>query len=182
MKKYLVAAGIIAATSAAGLTGLSVANAATGNSANDPMSSLVSAIASKFNLKTSDVQAVFDAQKATMDATREQEVKDQIAQLVKDGKLTQAQADALNTKRTALQKEMETNRTSDQSLTSTQRQAKMEERKTATDAWLKAQGIDTQYAYLLMGGGHGHGGPGGPDGQGGRSSSSTTSSSSSSSN
>lgn len=129
MKKYLVAAGIIAATGAAGLTGLAVANAATDTSANNPMSSLVDAIAKKFNLNTSDVQAVFDEQKSTMDTQREQDNKDQVAQLVTDGKLTQAQADAINAKRTELKSQMDANRTADQSLSESDRKAKMDTQK-----------------------------------------------------
>ncbi len=61
------------------------------------MSSLVSAIAKKFNLKTADVQAVFDEQHKSMDATRTTEVKSKLTQLVSDGKLTQSQANAILT-------------------------------------------------------------------------------------
>lgn len=178
MKKQLAIIGAVAAISAAGVTGVAVANAASTGNGNDRMSGLVDALASKFNLNKSDVKAVFDANREQMQAQHEQEIKDKIAQLVKDGKLTQAQADALNAKRAELQKEFEANRTADQDLTRDQRKAKMDERRTALDAWLKDKGIDTQYGYLLMGG-RGHG-PGGPDGDGPRggheqsSSSSTT--------
>lgn len=162
MKKQLAIIGAVAAIGAAGVTGVAVANAATTGNRNDHMSSLVDALANKFNLNKSDVKAVFDANREQMQAQHEQEIKDKIAQLVKDGKLTQAQADALNAKRAELQKEREANRTADQDLTREQRKAKMDERRTALDAWLKEQGIDVQYRYLLMGGhGHGHGGPGG---------------------
>lgn len=163
MKKQLIVAGIVTAAGLTGLAGMAVANAATNSTSSDPMSSLVQAIATKFNLKSSDVQAVIDEQKTKMDADREADVKAQVTQLVKDGKLTQAQADKINAKRAELEKEREANRTSDQSLTDAQRKTKMDERKTALDTWLKENGIDTQYAYLFMGG-RGHGGPGGPDG------------------
>ncbi|MBP7760384.1 hypothetical protein KA093_01165 [Candidatus Saccharibacteria bacterium] len=162
MKKQLAIIGAVAAIGAAGVTGVAVANAATTGNRNDHMSSLVDALANKFNLNKSDVKAVFDANREQMQAQHEQEIKDKIAQLVKDGKLTQAQADALNAKRAELQKEREANRTADQDLTRDQRKAKMDERRTALEAWLKEQGIDAHYRYLLMGGhGHGHGGPDG---------------------
>lgn len=61
--------------------------------------------------KKADVQAVFDAQRTKMDAQRETEVKAEVSQLVTDGKLTQAQADAINTKRAELEKQRETDRT-----------------------------------------------------------------------
>lgn len=180
MKKVIIASSI-AALGVTGLAGGAVFATANSTSGTDPMSGLVSAIATKFNLKKDDVQKVFDEQRTQMETQREQEVKDQVAQLVKDGKLTQAQADKINAKRAELVKEREANRTSEQNLTDAQRKTKMEERKTALDTWLKDNNIDSQYAYLLMGG---HGGRGGPDGgkRDSRSSSSQSSTSSTSSN
>ena len=180
MKKVIIASSI-AALGVTGLAGGAVFATANSTSGTDPMSGLVSAIATKFNLKKDDVQKVFDEQRTQMETQREQEVKDQVAQLVKDGKLTQAQADKINAKRAELVKEREANRTSEQNLTDAQRKTKMEERKTTLDTWLKDDNIDSQYAYLLMGG---RGGRGGPDGgkRDSRSSSSQSSTSSTSSN
>lgn len=165
INKALAIAGVTASVAAAGLVGMGAASAATTTSStsNNPMSSLVSAIAKKFNLNTSDVQAVFDEQKATMDATRETELKTTQAQLVKDGKITQAQSDAITAKRAELKKERDADMSSSSTKTDTDRRTEMATRKTALDTWLKAQGIDTQYAYLVMSGGHGHGGPGRAD-------------------
>lgn len=180
MKKVIIASSI-AALGVTGLAGGAVFATANSTSGTDPMSGLVSAIATKFNLKKDNVQKVFDEQRTQMETQREQEVKDQVAQLVKDGKLTQAQADKINAKRAELVKEREANRTSEQNLTDAQRKTKMEERKTALDTWFKDNNIDSQYVYLLMGG---HGGRGGLDGgkRDSRSSSSQSSISSTSSN
>jgi hypothetical protein len=180
MKKVIIASSI-AALGVTGLAGGAVFATANSTSGTDPMSGLVSAIATKFNLKKDNVQKVFDEQRTQMETQREQEVKDQVAQLVKDGKLTQAQADKINAKRAELVKEREANRTSEQNLTDAQRKTKMEERKTTLDTWFKDNNIDSQYVYLLMGG---HGGRGGPDGgkRDSRSSSSQSSTSSTSSN
>lgn len=180
MKKVIIASSI-AALGVTGLAGGAVFATANSTSGTDPMSGLVSAIATKFNLKKDNVQKVFDEQRTQMETQREQEVKDQVAQLVKDGKLTQAQADKINAKRAELVKEREANRTSEQNLTDAQRKTKMEERKTTLDTWLKDNNIDSQYAYLLMGG---RGGRGGSDGgkRDSRSSSSQSSTSSTSSN
>ena len=170
MKKQLIIAGVVASTSIAGLAGVQIANAVTNSSDGDadPMSSLVNALATKFKLNKADVQKVVDEQHAKMQAEREQRVKDQVSALVTDGKLTQAQADKINTKRAELDKEREANRTAGQNLTAEQRQAKrqemqtkMETKKAELTTWLKDNGIDEQYAYLLMGGRGGHGGPGG---------------------
>jgi len=194
MKKHLLVAGAVTTVGLAGLAGATVANAETnGSTSTNPMSSLVDAISSKFNLNKTDVQKVFDEQRTKMDATREQQVKDQVAQLVKDGKLTQAQADKINAKRAELDKQRQADMTANQNLTEAQRQAKRDEmrtqmdaKKTELDTWLKDNGIDTQYAYLLMGGRGGHGGPGGMhrgdrdgDGDGAKNTSSTTTTSSS---
>ncbi len=168
LSKNLAAIGAITAISAAGFTGVQIASAATDTSttSTNPMSSLVDAVASKFNLNKTEVQAVFDEQRDKMESEREAEIKEQVAQLVTDGKLTQGQADKINAKRAELKTEREANRASDQDLSMTERKAKMEEHKTAIDSWMSDNDIDDQYAYLLMGGrGHGPGGHGGPRGE-----------------
>ncbi|MBL8122066.1 hypothetical protein JNM87_04940 [Candidatus Saccharibacteria bacterium] len=164
MKKQLIAAGVTASVAIAGLTGLGLASAATQNSGSDthPMSSLVSAIATKFNLKIADVQAVFDEQRSQMEVKRTEEVKTELAQLVKDGKLTQTQADAITTKRAELQKQREANRASMGNKTDTDRHAVMESERTALDNWFSDNNISTDYRYLVLGDGHGHRGPGAP--------------------
>jgi len=157
MKKQSIVAAIVAGVVTVGLSGVGVAYAAT-NPGSNHMSSLVDAVATKFNLNRSDVQSVFDSERAKIETTREQSVKDEIAALVTSKKLSQAQADALNTKRTELQAQREANRTADQNKTEAERDTLRQTRKTEIDAWLKQQGIDQQYGYLLAGGGHGHGG------------------------
>jgi hypothetical protein len=181
MKKQLIALGAITAIGTAGLIGVASASAESGTTTTNPMSSLVKALASKFSLKEADVQAVFDADRTAMQQQREADVKSEVAQLVKDGKLTQAQADAINAKRVELEKEREANRTSDQNLTEAERKTKMDEHKATLDQWMKDNGIDSTYAHLLMGGrGHGPGGPdGGPGARGAAGSTSTTTTSSS---
>lgn len=162
MKRHLAAIGAITAISAAGFTGASMVSAASTTDSSNPMSSLVDAMASKFNLDKTQVQAVFDEQKSAMQAEREAEMKTKIAQLVTDGEITQAQADKINTKRAELQKERETNREAMQSMTDAERKAEMESHKTEMDAWFSENDIDTEYRYLLIGvRGHGHGSPGG---------------------
>lgn len=148
--------GAVTAISAAGLTGVQIANAATDTSSS-PMSSLVDAVASKFNLNKAEVQAVFDEQHEKMHAEREADLKEKVAQLVTDGKLTQAQANALNAKRAELQAEREANRESFKDMTRDERKAAIQEKKETLTTWLDEQGIDQEYAYLLMGGRGGHG-------------------------
>lgn len=160
MKKQLAIAGVAAAIGISGI-GAGVAHAATSTSTTtDPTSSLVDKIATKFNLNKSDVQQVFDQQKTEMQAQREQHIKDELAQLVKDGKLTQAQADAINAKRAEVQKAMEANRPTPGTAPTAEQKAAREKQRTDLEAWAKSQGIDTQYLRFVMGhgpGGHGHG-------------------------
>ena len=89
MKKQVAIIGAVAAISTAGFIGAGVANAATTTNGTNPMSGLVDAIANKFNLNKSDVQAVFDQQRTQREADHEAEVKSQVAQLVKVCKLRQ---------------------------------------------------------------------------------------------
>lgn len=162
--KYLVTAGVAATLAAAGLGASTYAATQHGGD-----NGLVEAIASKFNLDKTKVQEVFDEQRSKMEAQREQELKDKLASLVKDGKLTQAQADKITAKRAEMKKEMEAKRSeSAEKKDRSERKTEMEAKKKELDAWLKANDISSDYASLLMGGGPGgHGGPGGPGGFGG---------------
>lgn len=167
MKKVFVIAAVSTAIGLTSIIGVGAASAATSTSSSSstsPMSSLIQKIATKFNLKESDVQAVFDADRAEMEQKSEASLVSQQAQLVKDGKITQAQSDAITAKRAELKKEREANQSSETSKTDAERKTEMETRKTALDTWLNAQGIDTKYTYLLMGGhgGHGEGRENGP--------------------
>lgn len=164
MKKSIVTASVTAIVAVTGLTGLGIASAATQTNDSNRMSGLVSAIAKKFNLKESDVQSVFDANRAEMEAKRDNEVKTELATLVKDGKLTQAQADAITAKRAELQKTRDANRESMDGKTDTERKVAMDAERAALDKWFNDNGISTDYRYLVFGGGHGHGGLGGPGG------------------
>lgn len=176
LNKLFTVAGVTAAVAVAGVTGLGVASAQTSTNSTGSKNSLVQAIADKFKLNKTEVQAVFDANRADMAKQRETDTASKQAQLVKDGKITQAQSDLITAKRAELQKARTASKTTAQSSTATDRKAQMEKDKTALDAWLKEKGIDAQYAYLLMGGGRGHGMAGG---KGGMNGSKTTSSSSS---
>lgn len=160
MKKQLAIAGLVAGITAAGITGASVANAATSPDATSPMSSLVDAVASKFNLNKTEVQAVFDTQRDQTQQQRETKVTSEIAQLVTDGKITQAQADKINAKRAEMQQEREANKDSAGTKTRKEMKATMDDKKAELEQWATDNGISSDYLHYVMGGGRGQGGPG----------------------
>ncbi len=149
--KKLVIAGVAATI---GLAGVGTAAYATTTGANNNNN--------QSTTRTERPQLT-EEQKVAKRAEREQKVKDEIAQLVKDGKLTQDQADKLLAKRAELQKEREANKptTKPTELTEEQKAAKKAEREkkqTELKNWLKEQGIDESYIKYLSGrggkGGH----------------------------
>lgn len=161
MKKPLLIAGVVSTIGLAGL-GAGVANAASSTSTDkSPMSGVVDAIATKFNLDKTEVQKVVDAERTEMKAQRETNIAEELANLVKDGKLTQAQSDAITAKRAELLKEREANKDTSTDKTAEERKAAMQAKKTALETWAKEQGIDATYLKYVMGhGAGGHGGPG----------------------
>ena len=99
-KKYFLYA-IIPALVLASIGGVAVyAQNATGNNS---MQDLVAKIAQRFNLNQNDVQAVFDEQKTEMHANMQTKFAEKLSQAVTDGKITQAEADAITAKREELQ-------------------------------------------------------------------------------
>lgn len=155
-KKYLIY--VIMPLMAFAVMGVVYANSSATGIAN-PMSNLVTAIAQRFNLNVSDVQQVFDEQRAKMEAQREQTFTDRINQAVTDGKLTQDQADKILAKKA----ELEAQRTSLEGKTEEERRTAMKGQTDALKQWVIDNNIPQEYLpFLGFGMGRGHGGPGGP--------------------
>ncbi len=156
-KKYLLYS--IVPVLAGVLITVGIASASTTNTIkNNPMSDIVTAIAQKFNLSSTDVQAVVDTvmqtKRTQMQTTMEQRAADRLTQAVKDGKLTQAQANLI----TAKQAEIKTFMDSLAGKTMTERQTAMKTQMTALQQWAKDNNIPS--GYLPIGGPMGKGGHG----------------------
>lgn len=160
MKKQLLAAGVAATIGLAG-TGVGVAHAATNSpDGTGPMSGLVEALSSKFNLDKTEVQQVFDEQHQKMHEERQAQQDEKLAELVTEGKLTSEQVEAIKAKRSELMAAREANRSSMAELSRDDRKANMEEARSELEAWAEEHDIDTEYLRFVMGGhGRGHGGP-----------------------
>ena len=138
---------VLGLTALLGATIIGVRTVAAETSAGN--SSIVSKLASKFNLKTEDVQSVFEAERNE----RQQEMlklrEEKLGQAVTAGVITEAQ-------KTALISKMQ------------QQQELMEKHRTEMQQWFTDQGIDQDKLAPYWGGGHmgiGRGmGMGGPHG------------------
>jgi len=150
IKKPLLIAGAAATIGAAGLVGTTFA--ATNSTSSG---SLVDKIAQKFNLNKSDVQAVFDQNKADHMAQHQADVKAQLDQAVKDGKLTQDQANKILDKLKELQSQREADHQTMQDKTPEERKAAMDAKKAELEQWAKDNGIPTDFLKYLHPG-HGH--------------------------
>lgn len=146
--KMFIAAAFVLGVAGTSAGVIHAATAASGSNGN-PMTSLVSAIAAKFNLNVSDVQSVFDAQKAQMDIRRQQEFANRLSEAVTAGKLTQAQADAI----TAKQKEVQTFMEGLRDKTEAERGTAMKTEMDSLKQWATDNNISQE--YLMFVGGHG---------------------------
>lgn len=152
MHKTFAIASVIA-TMGAGVLGVGTVFAAQRpNDSEHSMANLVNAIAQKFHLAPGDVQAVFDEQRQQMRAEEREEPeahsRPSLAQAVKDGKLTQAQADMI----TAKQAEMKTFLASLQGKTPVERQTALKTNMDSLKQWAKDNGIPEQYLRPGRGG------------------------------
>lgn len=123
-----------------------------------PMNSLVTAIATRFNLNTADVQKVFDDNRTVMQtqmkAVHTAKEAERLSTAVTAGKLTQAQADLIIAKRLELETTREAQRSAGSTLTDAERKSVMQKEREALKAWMTANNIPQQ--YMMMG----HGGKG----------------------
>ncbi len=157
MQKPKISTMLVAGGIALGLAGVSAGaiHAASTNS-NNPVSNIVNAIASKFNLNPSDVQQVFDQQHAQMQAEHLQNFKDQLTQAVKDGKLTQDQMDKIVAKQQELQSQAEANKTAFVGKTPQEVRTLIDAQRKALDQWVSDNNIPKEYLRFGFGGGRGH--------------------------
>jgi len=136
--------------------------AATKTADYNPFSKIASAIAEKFNLNSSDVQAVIDetvaADRAEMGKNRPERV-DPLVQAVKNGKLTQAQADLITAKREEIKTSMESQKDTLKNMTQVEREAARKTQMDSLKQWATDNGIPEQYVLGFGGMGDGHGGP-----------------------
>jgi hypothetical protein len=164
-KKQALAVLAVALTVAAAGIGSVYADSEAKNIEN-PMGGLISAIASKFNLDSVEVQQVFDEQRAKMAAQREQDFEDRLDEAVKNGSITGSQAGAIKKKRVELEQSRETLKSEMEGKTAKERQAAMKQERDDLKQWAADNGIPVKYLRMIGGRG-GRPGPGGPDGSGG---------------
>lgn len=162
-KKKVIATALVATVLGSGLFAAKTAFAAETASTN-PMSSLVQQIATKFGLKTEDVQAVFDQNRSEMQAKMEADYETKLTQNVTDGKITAAQKQLIIAKRKELESNRKSNMESMKTMTQEQRKVARDAEKTALDTWAAQNNIDAKYLMFRGRGGHGRG-LGGRDGQ-----------------
>lgn len=122
---------------------------------------LVDKIANTFNLNKADVQKVFDQEHTARQAEHKAQIEKRLQTLVDKGTITSDQKTAILQKLDELEASREQDKGSMKDLTPAERKAKMDEQKTALEAWAKQQGIDlSKLQGIFMG--PGHRGPGGP--------------------
>ncbi|PIS15690.1 hypothetical protein COT62_02315 [Candidatus Roizmanbacteria bacterium CG09_land_8_20_14_0_10_41_9] len=109
-------------------------------------STIIQRIAQKFGLKESDIQAVFDEEKAERQAEMQSKFEERLDQAVQDDKITEDQKNLILAKH----KELEANRASEsdmKDLTPDQRKEAMETQRQSVENWAKQNGIDPQYLF-----------------------------------
>ncbi len=113
---------------------------------------LVQQLATKFNLKESDVQVVFDQYKQTAEADREAKQTTRLDQAVKDGKLTAAQKDLILAKQKEVKAQMDALHNSTDA--KADRKTAMDKIQTDLQSWAKQNSIDLKWVGPFGGRGH----------------------------
>lgn len=164
-KKYLLYA-IVSVVALVSVGGFVLADSTNANGVN-PMANIVSAIAEKFNLNASDVQAVFDEQREIMETNRkehreemqadmQEKFTERINRAVVDGKLTQVQADLIIAKKA----ELCSQQTNMEGKTREEILAFQKTQRDSLQQWAEDNNIPTEYImFARMGHAKGFGNP-----------------------
>lgn len=124
-----------------------VPQTANAQSPGEEIQSLIQKIATKFGLKQADVQQVFDEHRTEMQTKRESNYEARLTQLVKEGKITDAQKQLIVAKHKELESKREANRNSMKNMTPEQRKTAMNAEKTEIETWAKQNNIDVKYLF-----------------------------------
>lgn len=111
----------------------------------DQYPSIVQKLVSKFNLNESEVKAVFDEDRTERKTQMEKNFEEQLTQLVKDGKITEAQKQLILAKHKELSSQRQSEMEAMKNLTPDERKAKMKTQRTELEKWAKDNGIDARY-------------------------------------
>lgn len=160
INKQLLAAVAVTTIATGSIIGISATSAHQTKGENKD--ELVTKLAEKFNVDASEVESVFDEQRATMEAERDSKREEHLQTLVDEGKITAEQKIALEAKFAEMKSARD--ELKNQNLTRDEMHTKMEEGRVAFKAWAEEQGIDLDAIRpeggLRFGpGGHGHHGP-----------------------
>jgi hypothetical protein len=143
-----IAALVIGGTAFLGVSHVSAQNT-------DGHLDLIAAIAQKFNVPQDQVQQVFNDHRAKRQSEMQAKMDERLTQLVKDGKLTEDQKQAIIAK--LAEEKNNFNPDSFKDLTPAQRREKMEQHRQEMENWAKSQGIDLSVIMPMKMGRGGHG-------------------------
>ena len=152
MRKTILIPGIVAVvlTGAIVLGTVSVSAQETNG-----QTTLVQSIAKKFGLAENEVQAVFDEHKEAHHAQMQTRLEERLNQAVTDGKLTEAQKQAIIDKHNELQKNVAANKDVLQEMSPEERRETMQKHHEELKAWAEQEGIDLSLFPMVIKGGHG---------------------------
>lgn len=158
MKKPLIVAGVLSSVTLASLAGVSAVSAEASTSSD--RDSIISQIATKFNLQESEVKAVFEEERTARTAERTKAIEAILTQAVNDGKLTDEQKDKILAKRAELQSERAANHDELKDKTAEERRTAMKTKRMELEKWATGNGISPEYIRYVFGHGGGHHGMG----------------------
>lgn len=148
-KPMLIAAATIGAVGISTIGGSIAVNAQSTRQDN-----LVDKIAQKFNLNASEVQAVFDENRAEHEAEHQKKLEERLSQAVSDGKITSEQKDLIITKLA----ELKDFKDSLKDKSDSERKDAMKQKRQELDSWAKENNIPERFVHM-PGGMRGPGGP-----------------------
>ncbi len=154
MKRKMIIVPLVAAI----LTGVvALGSAQAYAQSSEGQQTIVQRIAQKFGLKESDVQAVFDEERAAHKQVMQQRFVTKLDEAVKAGKLTEAKKQLILKKHAELQAKHEAFFAQRSSISKEEMMKQKQTERAELEAWAKENGIDMTYFFGGMKGGMGKG-------------------------
>ena len=142
-KKVIVPTLVLGIMMGAGTLGVKSASAHWfGFKGGENKDSLIQRLAERFNLNQGEVEETFEQHRDQMQEKRKVQQEERLSKLVSEGKLTEAQKNALIAKREEWKNEKEQNREEVQNMTREERREEMQGHSEEMQQWMEENGID----------------------------------------
>jgi hypothetical protein len=147
MKQKIIIPVLVITMAGASVFGAGQALAQDDQQTDQPHAFIIQKLATKFGLNETDVEAVFKEARVEKQAQMQAKLEDRLSKIVSEGKVTEAQKQAILAKHQELRDKRQAMMDETEKLTPEQRRERLKTEKEELETWAKDNGIELRYFF-----------------------------------